>query len=204
MPTLDIGFDATLPTWPNAGQIAILDLEYTAWEGSAQRCWSEPWEWREIVQIGMVLVDAQTFTVQQGFEVLVRPERNPILSGYIVALTGITQERMEYEAVSFNAALHAVTPLGDAVECIIFNGNDGQILRENCAFHGITAPWPDARMFNFRPLLAVSLKRQPDELTSSDLPALAGIHVTGHSHSALHDCQSIAGAFAAWRNAGLI
>jgi inhibitor of KinA sporulation pathway (predicted exonuclease) len=204
MPILDINLDATLPVWPNAGLIAILDLEYTAWEGSAQRCWSEPWEWREIVQIGMVLADAKTFAVQEGFEALVRPERNPVLSNYFVALTGISQERIEREAVSFSQALHAVTPLGHAVECIIFNGFDGQILKENCVFHDATAPWPDARMFNFRPLLAASLKLRSDEMTSSGLPALAGIQVAGRSHSALHDCKSIAGAFAVWRNAGLI
>jgi inhibitor of KinA sporulation pathway (predicted exonuclease) len=204
MPILNIEFDATLPAWPNAGLIAILDLEYTAWEGSAQRRWSEPWEWREIVQIGMVLVDAQTFAVQEGFEALVRPERNPLLSDYFVALTGITQERIEHEAVSFDEALHAVTPLGQVVECIIFNGYDGQILKENYAFHGATAPWPDSCMFNFRPLLADSLGRRSDELTSSELPTLAGIQVAGRCHSALHDCKAIAGAFAVWRNAGLI
>ena len=62
MPTTDSAIwqyqDPMLQTWPKKGKIVVFDLEYTAWEGSMGRCWSEDWEHREIVQIGAVLVDA--------------------------------------------------------------------------------------------------------------------------------------------------
>jgi inhibitor of KinA sporulation pathway (predicted exonuclease) len=204
MPTLNLAFDAPLQEWPKTGLISILDLEYTAWEGSAQRGWVEPWEWREIIQIGMVLVDAKTFLIKEGFEILVRPEKNEILSDYFIELTGISQKRIEEEAVSFKQALKVVTPIGLKAECIMFNGYDGQILRENCVFHNLSAPWEDSHMFNFRPLLADTLNRPQGDLTSSDLPALAGVKIDGQPHSALHDCNSIAFSFGAWRRAGLI
>ena len=50
--------DPILRSWPNHGRVVVFDLEWTAWEGSIQRGWSEDWEHREIVQIGAVLVDA--------------------------------------------------------------------------------------------------------------------------------------------------
>lgn len=204
MPILNIEIDSELSSWPSSGTVAILDLEYTAWEGSAERGWAEPWEWREIIQIGMVLANGKNFSTERGVEILVRPERNQVLSDYFVALTGITQNRIDKEAVSFCEALDAIVPLAAEADSIIFNGCDGQILKENCAFNCVIEPWDDSLMFNFRPLLSASLGCDQDELTSSDLPKLAGINFEGQSHSALHDCRAIAAAFSFWRGLGLI
>ena len=205
MPVLDLPFDASLPKWPNNGLVAILDLEFTTWDGSLQRSWSEPWEWREIVQIGMVLVDAgNSFSICDEFEILVQPQRNPILSEYFIALTGITQKQIEEEAVPFDKALAALVPFGDAADLIMFNGYDGQILQENCSFHAAALSWSVGRMFNFRPLLSRTLGRTINELVSSDLPSLAGVTLSGRCHSALHDCRAIAASFAAWREAGIL
>lgn len=205
MPTLGLRADQPLAAWPRQGLIGILDLEYTAWDGSAVRHWSEGWEWREIVQIGVVLVDAgRMFAVRDGIEILVKPQRNPVLSDYFVALTGITQRRLEEEAEPFQQALAALSAFGGEAGQILFNGWDGEVLRENCSFHALPSPWPEDRMFDFRPLLSRSLRRPPRELVSSELPRLAGVSVAGRSHSALHDGRAIAAAFAVWRSAGLL
>ncbi len=204
MPTLNIDADLPLLRWPTNGLVAILDLEYTAWDGSAKRGWAEPWEWREIVQVGLLLVDGKNFFVKKGFETLVRPERNPHLSDYFKSLTGITQQQVETDALVFKEALTALRPIGLEADFIIFNGCDGQVLKENCSFHDFVIPWCETRMFNFRPLLANSLGMCQEELTSSDLPALAGVKVDGRPHSALHDCESIAAALRVWRCTGLI
>jgi len=205
MPFLNLPADPPLASWPAAGTLAILDTEYTAWQGSSARRWQEPWEWREIVQIGMVLVDpSRHFECVESCEVLVRPARNPKLSDYFVKLTGIDQNRVDAEGVGFEQALAAVTPFGTRADLIVFNGADGEVLRENCSFHGLEMPWPMNRMLDFRPLLARTLGRAPQELTSCELPALAGIHVEGRVHSALHDCRAIAAAFGAWRRQGIL
>lgn len=205
MPTLELSPDQQLDVWPREGLIGILDLEYTAWDGSAQRHWNQPWEWREIVQLGLVLVDVERdFMVRDEIEVLVRPQRNPHLSDYFINLTGITQSRLDEEAVSFDKALAQLSAFGEATRLIMFNGCDGQILRENCAFHAATPPWPVECMFDFRPLLSRTLVRPQSELVSSELPSLAGVNVAGRCHSALHDCRAIAAAFARWRSTGCL
>lgn len=203
MPTLAVPGDPPLAAWPDKGPIGILDLEYTAWEGSAQRQWSEPWEWREIVQVGLLLVDAgRAFAATDEVEVLVRPTRNPVLSDYFVSLTGITQEHLVAKARPFADALDELSSFFSAAELVVFNGHDGAIFRENCELNAVTFRWSEDRWCDFRPLLARTLNVPPHELVSSDLPALAGISVHGRAHSALHDCKAIAAAFSTWRAGG--
>jgi hypothetical protein len=57
--------------------ITVFDLEYTAWECSMARQWMTPGEYREVVQIGAVKLDADTFAEVDAFDVLVRPRINP-------------------------------------------------------------------------------------------------------------------------------
>ena len=80
--------------------IIVMDLEWTAWEGSWQRHWSGPGEEMEIVQIGAVkLADTSGLEELDAFEILVRPRINPKLDGYFTDLTGITQDRLDREGV---------------------------------------------------------------------------------------------------------
>jgi inhibitor of KinA sporulation pathway (predicted exonuclease) len=202
MPVIDIPTDQALQCWPRSGHLAILDLEYTAWEGSAARAWSGPSEWREIIDIGCIIVDAASFAERCAYTCLVKPERNPILSDYFTSLTGITQHDLVVRGRSFGEALSGLARfVGDQIP-IIFNGYDGRIIRENCQMRGIDLPWAVARMSDFRPLLARSLDLPSAELTSSGLPRLAGLELSGREHSALHDCRAIAGSCAFWRKAG--
>lgn len=205
MPTLGLSRDPTLERWPRAGQVAILDLEYTAWEGSGAREWAGENEWREIVQVGCVLADAaHAFTETDCYECLVRPERNPVLSDYFVRLTGIEQWQVDGNGQPFSHAARGLAEMLTRAEVIMFNGYDGQILRENCALYDVDVQWPTSRMFNFRPLLAETLGRASSELTSSALPQLAGVRTSGRAHTALDDCRAIAASFAAWRRAGVL
>lgn len=205
MPTLALTRDPPLDAWPHRGLVAILDLEFTAWEGSLARDWGGAEEWREIVQIGILLADAGAgFEVVDEYEVMVRPRRNPMLSGYFVGLTGITQARLDAEGLELSAALPGMASLAARAERMVFNGRDGEILRENCELAGVECPVPASHMFNFRPLLSRTLGRPPGELASSDLPKLAGITVDGRAHTALHDCRSIAASFSVWRRSGLL
>ena len=205
MPLLGLPHDQILPEWPKTGIIGILDLEFTAWPGSLQRKWSEPFEWREIVQIGFLLVDAASrFRSHEGFEMLVKPVRNPHLSEYFTALTGITQTALDSAAVPFPHALASLAEAAKPATTIIFNGNDGEILRENCLMRGLEFPLPGHRMENFRPLLKRTLGDVSGDLTSSNLPQVAGVSTKGQAHSALHDCDAIASALAVWRSNGVI
>ncbi len=203
MPELGLSADPPLTAWPTSGLVGILDLEYTAWEGSAQRHWSESWEWREIVQIGLLLVDAgRSFSGRDGIEIMVQPTRNPVLSDYFVSLTGITRERLAREGRPLGETLNELSAFGDSAGAIIFNGYDGEVFRENCVWNGVDLPLRQERMFDFRPLLARTLDQPKHKLVSCELPQLAGISVPGRAHSALHDCRAIAAALSTWRAAG--
>ena len=57
-----------------------------------------------LVQIGAVKVDAQSFAVLAEFEIVVRPRINPVLSDYLVALTGVTNDTLAERGVDFMEA----------------------------------------------------------------------------------------------------
>lgn len=203
MPVLHLTPDQHLEEWPSKGKIGILDLEYTAWDGSAKRGWSGAKEWREIVQIGLILVDAgQSFSECDYIEFLVNPKCNPILSEYFIDLTGITQETLATQGKPLADRVDTLADFGTPMQTIIFNGCDGEIFRENCIWNSIDLPWPQERLFDFRPLLSKTLMQPEDKLISSELPNLAGVDFPGQAHSALHDCRAIAAALSAWRTAG--
>ena len=48
-----------LVEWPSFGTVTIFDTEFTAWEGSQDRNWSEPWEAVELVEIGAGVTPAE-------------------------------------------------------------------------------------------------------------------------------------------------
>lgn len=196
--------DPPLATWPTSGQVVIVDLEYTAWEGSLARGWSEPYEHREVIQIGAVRLDAKTFTVLGSFDVLVRPKQNPTLSDYIVRLTRITDAMLHDHGVAFPEALARFVAFSGLDIPLLANGSDGAVLRENCAIHCVPEVFAVGRVLNIRPALARATGLGADELVSCELPALLGIGPPPERHSALLDANAIATALAELRRRGAI
>jgi len=84
-----------------AHRFILIDSEYTAWEGSAERGWSGPNEYRELIQLAGVRVDANTLEEIDHFNEYVLPVRNPKLSTYISTLTGITQKIIDTKGKPF-------------------------------------------------------------------------------------------------------
>ena len=56
--------------------LTIFDLEYTAWECSMARHWLAPGEFKEVVQIGAVKLDADSLAVLDEIDLLVRPHHS--------------------------------------------------------------------------------------------------------------------------------
>lgn len=84
----------------------IFDLEYTSWPGSNDRVENLPGKYHEIIQIGAVIIEMSgDMREVDSFQTLVRPQKNPILSDYLVDLTRITQEQVEKGGVLFPLAL---------------------------------------------------------------------------------------------------
>lgn len=184
-------------------RIAVFDLEYTAWEGSMQRHWSEPWEEREVVQIGAVKLDEidglQEITT---LELLVIPRINPELSDYFVDLTGITRERVTAEGTDLTDALSRfATFIGDCRQTCCL-GRDENILRHNCELYDVPFPFDDGAFVNVRPAVVDYLDGKGDGVISSTLPDFLGFPRPGDSHDAIADSRCTAEALRILRRAG--
>ncbi len=186
------------------GEFAILDMEWTSWEGAWKRGWSGPGEFREIVQIGMVIV-ANTPELEElrALQVLVKPILNPILSAYFMDLTGISQSDVDENGVALMDAMAAMQQSlkGPSIS-ILSNGRDGKYLRENCEKVGIDFIFERQRFLNIRADISSFLNVHADQFTSSDLPMHFGFAPPGTAHDAVADCRCIAGALRIMRAAG--
>lgn len=175
-----------------SGPVVVLDLEFTAWEGSLATGWSRPGEFREIVQIGAVKLgpDLQELAC---FNRLVRPVRNPQLSDYFIALTGITQQRLDAEGAGYGAVLEAFMAfVGADTLAVLSNGLDGVLIAENCEMTGVPCPIPADRFINLRRPLAEALNVDITEVISSRLLGLIGLSMEHREHDALDDARAIA------------
>lgn len=193
--------DPELAQWPHQGRLVIFDLEYTAWEGSWQRGWAEPWEHREVVQLGAVMVDAaRDFALLGSLLAFVRPALNPSLSEYFIRLTGITQATVDSQGCGFADAYDEFMKFAADADVLFSNGLDGEVLRENCFLLGIDYRLPPGRVVNIRRALASAVSKAVaiplDSVDSGDLSMVLGMPSWRCSakHDALADAKGIAAA----------
>jgi len=178
-------------------------MEWTAWEGSWERDWCGPDEFREVIQIGLLaLHDEDEFPEIDATQFLVRPTLNPTLSDYIINLTGITQRDIDIGSMPLHAALSATEDfISDAATVYSF-GRDGEILQGNCDRVGVPFQLPPELFQNAVPEIAAFTERPGSELMSSRLPEIIGFPSPGQAHDALSDCRCIAETFRIMRRAG--
>ena len=170
----------------------VFDTEFTAWQGSMARRWSGPAEHREIVQIGAVAIDANSFVETASFSILIKPVHNPVLSDYLVALTRISNERLTAEATDFVSGVGAFVAFvaGRRLFCY---GRDDKVIAANAKLLGERTVWPRVTAFDLK-----------DWLLQIGIP-LAGVHSgalaehvggvsQGVGHDALVDSRSLAAA----------
>src|SRR5271170_2753472 len=108
-------------TMPHA---IIFDLEFTAWKNSLQTRWLRPGEFKETVQIGAIKVDARSFGEAEPFDALIRPRINPVLSDYLVNLTGITNEAVAQRGTDFVPAYERFVAFAAGGPIIAFGRDD--------------------------------------------------------------------------------
>ncbi|MEQ9558974.1 MAG: 3'-5' exonuclease [Rhodospirillales bacterium] len=182
--------------------LIVMDLEWTAWEGSRQRTWSAPGEEMEIVQIGAVrLADTPALEELSAFEVLVRPRINPTLDRYFTDLTGITQDRLNRDGMDLKDALAAFADFVAPATGIYGFGDEISHIVTNCQLYGLANPFAPYRCNDV--LSAVMTTLAVDQVpNSSDLPGLMGFAPPGAMHQGLADSRCIAEALRRVRKAG--
>ena len=182
-------------------QLIIFDTEFTAWEGSQQRQWSEPWEYREIIQLAAIEVrieDNQAVTINKSFNEIIKPVRNPQLSDYIISLTGISQSMVDDMGVDFPSALSLFYQFCSegTIPCFAW-GSDAEVLQHNADLYGLRTPDFSRGLLNLNEMIRNKGMAEAN-LCSGELARHLGLDLTGHNHNALYDVRSIALALEFW------
>jgi inhibitor of KinA sporulation pathway (predicted exonuclease) len=178
----------------SAGPV-VFDLEFTAWPGSLETKWGRPGEFREVVQIGAVRLSPRTLKPVDEFEILVIPRLNPVLSEFLVQLTGITNEALSGRGVDFVTAFRAFLEFaGDSH--IWAHGRDDLVLESNLRLYGwhlqLGVP-PYSNAVDWFLQHGVDLRGKH----ACDVPEAAGVPFIGRQHNALDDARGVASAIAA-------
>ncbi|HEY1630468.1 MAG TPA: 3'-5' exonuclease [Rhizomicrobium sp.] len=168
----------------------VFDLEFTAWPGTMESRWLRPGEFRELVQIGAVKIDAESFAVLGELNVLAKPKINPVLSDYLVKLTGVTNEALAERGLDFRDAYQRFVDFAKGGVICAF-GRDDLIFAENIRLHDIKGAPPCPPYVN-----AVELLREhgidPTGFHACDVARLCGAMFEGREHDALDDARSVA------------
>jgi len=170
--------------------LTVFDLEFTAWECSMASHWLRPGEFKEVVQIGAVRLDAVRFEILDEFDVLVRPRINSKLSSYFEKLTGITDRQLRERAVDFEEAYRRFAAFAGTGPICAF-GHDEWVLDENIRLYGLSDMPALPQFFDLRTWFA-DRQIDPRGLHSCDIGPKLGVPFAGHAHNALDDARSVA------------
>ena len=174
--------------------VILLDLEYTAWEGSMARGWSRPGEHREIVEIGAIQIDTRDLLETRAFSRLILPRINSELSGYLTNLTGITNSMLAAEGADFAPALRDLAAFVEEKRIYAY-GLDTEVLNENIDLYDLGGDFVLFEGIDIRGWIyqAASFLRGR---SSSQLAHALGLDFGEPSHRALSDARSLRAAVA--------
>lgn len=167
----------------------VYDLEFTAWDTSLVRKWMAPGEYKEVIQIGAVKLDAG-FNPLDTFNILVKPRLNSELSPFIQTLTGISNRAVQKEGVDFREAICRFAVFAGALPVISF-GRDDLVLADNIRLYGLKDLPPMPCAVDIRGWLmenGLDLRG----LHACDVGPAAGVAFTGQTHDGLCDALSVA------------
>jgi inhibitor of KinA sporulation pathway (predicted exonuclease) len=164
------------------------------------RGWMAPGEFKEVVQIGAVKLDAQTLAPLDEFDILVVPRINRSLSPYLESLTGITNDMLAAQGVDLVDAYDRFLAFAAGGMIAAF-GRDDLVLAENLRLYGIRdlralPPFQDLRRW------FAACGVDPRGLNSCEIAGLLGVDFQGRAHNALDDARSIAAGMAVMASRG--
>lgn len=147
------------------------------------------------------LVSRQTV---DSVSLLVKPAINPVLSDYIKALTGISQDDLDTVGIPFQDAFDLLDRLCAAEAVWVYGRTDLEVLNENLILNhmptGLVERW---KVLDIAPhYRAVGI--DTNSTYTSDLARLLGVDLSGAAHNALADAQSLAQASLMLVDRGLI
>ena len=151
--------------------------------------WLRPGEFTELVQIGAVKVNAESFAVEAEIDLLVRPRINPMLSDYFVSLTGITNQDIAGRGIDFAMAYRAFLKFAEGCTTLAF-GTDNLIFEDNIRLYGLQGFGAPPPFINLRPWFNAH-GVETAKLHSCDVGPVLGVAFEGRQHNALADTHSL-------------
>ncbi len=149
--------------------------------------WLKPGQFREIVQIGAVRLDAHSLAETAHFETLVKPRLNSVLSEYFEGLTGITNAQLSVRGLDL-AQAYAEFLAFVAGDMTFAFGRDDLIFLENFKLYGMAGLDVPSYTNLVHWLGANGLCPRH----AGDVAEAAGVALHGHKHDALFDARSVA------------
>lgn len=166
--------------------ILVIDIEATCWKKQPP-----PDEQMEIIEVGAVLLDLTTLTLQKPGSLLVKPTRSQV-SRFCTRLTTLTQAQLDEQGGSFAAACAALEREYAAPERLWMSWGDfdRRMFAEQCAAFDVPYPF-SPRHANLKALFAeLVLGGKPAGMARS--LRLAGLPLEGTPHRGLDDACNTA------------
>lgn len=167
----------------------ILDTEYTAWEGSKARNWRGPGEFRELVEIAAIRVEAGTLVELEHFRRLVRPRINRTLSAYFSRLTGISQQDVDSSGADAAEAIMEFSAWSGSDRIFCF-GADGDVIRENLTLYSLSPALLPSKVGDIRSVFRGHGVEMAG-LSSGNCTRAFGHEPRLEAHSGLNDVRTI-------------
>jgi inhibitor of KinA sporulation pathway (predicted exonuclease) len=166
-------------------QILVVDLETTCWQGEPP-----PGQEREIIEIGLCVLDVATGRRLEKASILVHP-RHSNVSEYCTALTTLTQQDVEHGTSLHQACQLLEQGYGSRQRLWASYGDfDRKQMQHECQAQGIEYPFGDGHI-NVKSLFAVvhNLRR---EVGLDRAMRLMGLPLEGTHHRGDDDAWNIA------------
>ncbi|GAA3977571.1 3'-5' exonuclease [Allohahella marinimesophila] len=167
--------------------LMIVDLEATCCEEG-----TIPRHANEIIEIGAVMLDAESLEIIDQYEAFVRPVRYPVLTQFCTELTSITQPQVD-SAPEYKEAVKPfqkwMNGYSDILFCSWGDYDRNQFIRDSVATN---LPYPiEAPHLNIKKLFSFSQQRERWVGMSIALE-LCGLELEGTHHRGIDDARNMA------------
>jgi len=167
-------------------KMLVVDVEACCWYGNPPKGMH-----KEIIEIGLVVVDFYTKEINETKSIIVKPKHSEI-SKFCTKLTSLTPEYVEKNGVSFKKACKILQDdyLSNKRTWFSWGDYDRFAIQSNCELH--KTPYPFGRThFNQKALFALQrkMKRAPGVQKALEI---CGLEFEGVAHRGKWDAYNIA------------
>lgn len=164
----------------------VLDLEATCCDKASIKRHE-----MEIIEIGAVMMEAETLRITDEFQTFVKPVRNPILTPFCKTLTSITQTQVEQAPGYADAILLLQKWLSNYPNAVFGSWGDYDYnqFKQDSKFHKVPFPISYPHI-NFKKLFS-NTQGLSEPYGMAEALQLAGIKLEGTHHRGIDDAKNI-------------